>query len=343
MKNLLNNTKFALNESRIKPAVAIVAIVILLAYPFIFNTPFMRNLGIITLMWMCLGSAWNIFGGYTGQVSLGHAMFFGVGAYGVAIPFFYWRITPWIGVLVGIVVAVLLALVVAIPIFRLSAQYFAIATIALGETVRIIAINLPITRGMRGLDWLDFTMNPLISLQFRSRLPFYFAFLVLFILVVCTMLYINCTKAGYYFRTIKANQTAAESVGIDTRKYKTYALVTSAIICSICGSIYAQYLLYIDPSTVFIGEISTRMVLMVVIGGIATIQGPIIGALILVPLSELTRIQFGADIPGLDLVLYAVTIILVILYKPQGVVSLGDSIRKMLQKHRRRKDAEAKV
>jgi len=294
-------------------------------------------------MWMCLGSAWNIFGGYTGQVSLGHAMFFGVGAYGVAIPFFYWRITPWIGIFVGIFFAILLALLVAIPIFRLSAQYFAIATIALGETMRIVAINLPITRGMRGIDWLDFSMNPLLSLQFRSRLPFYFGFAVLFLIVIGVMLYINCTKWGYYFRTIKANETAAESVGIDTRRYKTYALVTSAIICSVCGSIYAQYLLYIDPSTVFIGEISTRMVLMVVIGGIATIQGPVIGALILVPLSEFTRIRFGADIPGLDLVIYAVTIIIVILYKPQGVISIGDTIRRMLAKYRSRKNAGAGV
>ena len=343
MKSLLDNVRFALGESRIKPAVVVVVLAILLVYPFVFDSPFMRNLGIITLMWMCLGSAWNIFGGYTGQVSLGHAMFFGMGAYGVAIPFFYWRITPWIGLFIGIIGAVLLALLVALPIFRLSAQYFAIATVALGETMRIIAINTPITRGMRGIEWLDFTMNPLVSLQFRSRLPYYYAFVVVFILVICTMLYINCTRAGYYFKTIKANQTAAESVGIDTRKYKTIALVTSAIICSICGSIYAQYLLYIDPSTVFIGDVSTRMVLMAVIGGLATIQGPVIGALILVPLSEFTRIRFGSDIPGLDLVIYAVTIILVILYRPQGVVSIGERIRRVLQKRRRRKSVGAEI
>jgi len=298
-------------------------------------------LGIMTLMWMCLASAWNIFGGYTGQVSLGHAMFFGMGAYGAGLPFYYWNVTPWIGIFIGVALSIILALLVALPIFKLSAQYFAIATLALGETVRIIAVNLPITQGMRGIDILNFRVNPFYSLQFRIKLPYYYMYLFILLLVFAVMLFINCTKAGYYFRTIKANQTAAESIGIDSRKYKTIALVISAIICSLCGSLYLQYLFYVDPGTVFVGTVSTRMIIMAVIGGLATIQGPIIGALILVPLSEFTRVYFGSDIPGLDFVIYAVLVMLIVIYQPQGLVSFGKVVTKYFKKFTKRRNAGA--
>lgn len=322
MKKRMNQVRNSLQVSGISPVVLLIATVALIAYPLVFSTPFQRNLGILVLMWACLGSAWNIFGGYTGQVCLGTAMFFGMGAYGVVLPYYYWNITPWIGILIGMALATVLALLVAIPIFKLSAQYFSIATLALGETVRIIAVNLPVTKGMQGIDFLNMKDSFWYTLQTANKLPYYFMFAILLALVFCLMLWINNSQMGYYFRTIKANPVSAESIGINVRKYKTYALVLCACIASVCGSIYAVYQTYVDPATVLLGSLSTKMIIMAVIGGIGTVHGPILGAIILIPLSEYIRAANSGALPGIDLVIYGVLIILVILYQPDGVASM---------------------
>jgi len=320
--------KFMLRESNINIPLLCVVSALLIIFPFVIRGHFEQNMAILILMWASLASAWNIFGGYTGQVSLGHAIFFGMGAYGAVVPFIKWNVTPWIGIFIGMACATLLALIIALPIFRLSAQYFAIATVALGETVRIIAVNTPFVGGAAGIDIMRPKANPWYAVQFMTKTPYYYFFLIILSLVFFLMLYINSSKMGYYFRTIKANQIAAASVGIDTRKYKTIALVISACITSLCGSFYAQYQLYVDPNTAFLGAISTRMVMMAVIGGIGTMMGPILGAVALVPLSEYTRATFGATIPGIDQVLYGVLILLIILYQPKGVVVLIQNIFK---------------
>ena len=323
----------SLKASGITPVGLLVAAVIIIGYPWVMNTPFERNLGILVLMWACLGSAWNIFGGYTGQVCLGTAMFFGMGAYGVALPYYYWNVTPWLGILVGIVLAVVLALLVAIPIFKLSAQYFSIATMALGETVRIIAVNLPITRGMQGMDFLNLKDNPWYTLQCSGKIYYYYIYAIVLALVCVLMLWIKNSQTGYYFRTIKANPVSAERIGINVRKYKTYALLMCAVVCSICGSFYACYQAYVDPSTVLLGGLSTKMIIMAVIGGIGTVHGPMIGALILIPLSEYIRAANSGRLPGIDLVIYGVLIILVILFQPEGIVDL---VRKIVAKLRKK-------
>ena len=319
LKNQMGNS---LEASGLSPKVVLIAAVILMAYPVIFSSPFQRNLGVLVLMWACLGCAWNIFGGYTGQVCLGTAMFFGMGAYGVVLPYYYLNITPWVGIIIGMVLATILALLVAIPIFKLSAQYFSIATLALGETVRIIAVNLPITKGMQGISFLNMKDSFWYTLQTASKVPYYYMFAILLVIVFCLMLWINNSKMGYYFRTIKANPVSAESIGINVRKYKTYALVMCACIASVCGSIYAVYQTYVDPATVLHSSLSTKMIIMAVIGGIGTVHGPILGALILVPLSEYVRAANSGALPGIDLVIYGILIILVILYQPDGVVSI---------------------
>lgn len=322
MNKIMKKMKSSLKTSGVSPAALSVCIVVILAYPYVFSSPFQRNLGILILMWGCLGSAWNIFGGYTGQVCLGTAMFFGMGAYGVVLPYYYWNITPWLGILIGIVLSVILALLVAVPIFKLSAQYFSIATMALGETVRIIMVNLPFTRGMQGIDFLNMKDSFWFTLQSSSKLPYYYMFAILTAGVFILMSWINTSKLGYYFRTIKANPISAESIGINVRKYKTYALILCAVIASLCGSVYVVYQAYVDPATVLLGALSTKMIIMAVIGGIGTVYGPMAGALILVPLGEYIRAANSGSLPGIDLVIYGVLIILVIMFQPDGIVSM---------------------
>ena len=327
MKDRIKKIDESLRFSRMNLKVVLVGAALILLYPLIFNGNFQMNLGILVLMWACLGCSWNIFGGYTGQVSLGQAMFFAMGAYGVVLPFYYWGVTPWIGILIGIVCAVLLALLVSVPIFKLSAQYFSIATLALGETVRILLVNLPFTRGMQGIDFLNFKLNPLYSLQFRDKEPYYYMLAIVLLATFCLMVYINNSKLGYYFRTIKANPVSAESIGINARKYKTLALILSAVIASVCGSIYVQYQLYVDPMTVAASALSTKMIIMAVIGGLGTVYGPIIGAIILVPLSEYVRASISGAVPGIDLIIYGVLIIVMILYQPNGLAAILHNVR----------------
>lgn len=332
----MTKLKFMLNESNVKVKWLIIVFAALAMLPLVMKGRFEQNMAILILMWACLGSAWNIFGGYTGQVSLGNAIFFGIGAYGVVVPFMHWNVTPWIGIFVGMAFATVVALILAWPLFKLSAQYFAIATVALGETFRIIAVNLPFLGGAAGMDILKPKAKPWYAVQFMSKIPYYYFFLVILAVVFLLMLYINSSKMGYYFRTIKANETAAASVGIDTRKYKTIAFIISACVTSLCGAFYAQYQLYVDPTTVFLGSISTRMIMMAVIGGLGTLWGPMIGAVILVPLSEYTRVQFASVLPGSDQVLYGALIILIILFQPKGILeilkNLGNKIKTLTAK-----------
>lgn len=320
-------------ENNVNWRILLGVLLLLIALPLVLKGPFERNMAILILMWACLGSAWNIFGGYTGQVSLGNAIFFGVGAYGTVIPYVKWHITPWLGVFIGIGIAIIVALFLAWPIFKLSAQYFAIATVALGETFRIIAVNFGFIGGAAGVDFLDRKTPSIYSLQFLSKLPYYYGFLALMVGVVLVMLYINRSKLGYYFRAIKSNEVSAASSGIDTRKYKTIAFVISAVITAICGAMYAQYQLYIDPNTVFLGVISTRMIMMAVIGGLGTWYGPILGAVLLVPLSEYTRANFASVIPGSDQVLYGALILAIILLQPKGIAQIiTDLMHKVIGK-----------
>lgn len=318
----MTKLRFMLKESKVNTKLLIILFVILLIYPAIVKGRFEQNMGILILMWACLGSAWNIFGGYTGQVSLGNAIFFGVGAYGSVVPYVKWNISPWIGMFIGMGLAIIVAVILAWPLFKLKAQYFAIATVALGETFRILAVNSKFVGGAAGVDILRPKASPWYAVQFMSKIPYYYFFLGILILVFLIMLYINSSKTGYYFRTIKANETAAASVGIDVRKYKTIAFIISACITSLCGTFYAQYQLYIDPITVFNSSISTRMIMMAVIGGLGTMSGPMLGALLLVPLSEYTRVNFASLIPGSDQVLFGALIILIILFQPKGLLEI---------------------
>lgn len=314
----MRKLKIMLSENNMNVKWLVLLFTILIILPFIITGRFQQNMLILILMWTSLGTAWNILGGYTGQVSLGNAIFFGIGGYSVAVLYTYWNVTPWLGIIIGISISILVSLLLALPLFRLNAQYFAIATVALGEVLRILAVNWDLIGGAGGISILDPSANSLYAMQFNSKVPYYYLFLVILVIVFVIMLYINSSRMGYYFRAIKANETSAASIGIDTRKYKTLAFAISAIITSVCGSIYVEYQLFVAPSTVFLNTVSMQMIMIAVFGGLGTIFGPALGALILVPLSEYTRVKFATILPGIDQVLYGSLIIIMVLFQPKG-------------------------
>ena len=302
--------------------------VIFLLYPLIFTLPFPRHLMIMIFLYATLGLAWNMLGGYAGQISLGHALFFGIGAYTSTLMLMKLWVSPWVGMLAGGAISIGVSLIIGYPCFKLAGHYFAIATIAIAEIAMVWMLNWDWAGSAVGLT-LPILPESLINLEFHSsKAPYYYIAFGLMILALLATFGIDRSKLGYYFKAIKGDLEAARSLGIHVIKYKFYALALSAFFTSICGSFYAQYVLFIDPDSVFPLMLSIIPCLIATLGGVGTIWGPVIGSFILIPISEFTRIYLGGGGKGTDLILYGFLIIIISVYQPFGLIGLIRRLRK---------------
>lgn len=294
----------------------------LLVFPLVVTMPFPRRMMILIFLYAMLGQAWNILGGFAGQVSLGHAAFFGVGAYTSTMLLMHLGITPWIGMIAGGLVAVLISQIIGYPSFRLKGHYFVIATIVLAEIIHILFINWRWVGGAVGLT-LPLLRESFVNLQFHSsNVPYYYISLGLLAIIMVVTYLIDRTKPGYYFRAIKDDPDAARSLGINITNYKMYAMAISAFFTGVGGAFYAQFVLYIDPDSVLEFMLSVIVMLIPVLGGIGTLWGPVLGAFILIPLSEYTRVYLSGAGGALDLVVYGALIMLVAIFEPKGLWAL---------------------
>lgn len=301
-------------------AVAIVAILL----PFIFHAPYHQHLLITILIWATLGTAWNLLGGYTGQVSFGHAAFFGLGAYTAGILALHYNISPWWGLLFGPLVSTLISVPVGLICFRLRGPYFALAMLALGEIFRLVFINwVSFTNGAKGI---------MIIPKITMKLPYYYMSLGLFFLSLIMVGLLIRSKFGYYFISIREDQDAAESLGIPTTRYKLFAFLPSAFITGLTGAFYMNYIAFIDPNVVFsLTNISVMIILVVMLGGVATLWGPAVGAAIYILLSEVFRTQMGAA----SVLAFGILVCLVIMFLPNGIVGELDLLKKMADRKMR--------
>jgi branched-chain amino acid transport system permease protein len=294
-----------------------------LAYPLAFTQPFPRHLMIMIFLYGALAVAWNLLAGYCGQISLGHAVFFGLGAYTSSLLVREAALTPWVGMLVGAAVAVAVSQVIGYPVFRLRGHYFAIATIAVGEIVQAIFINWEWTGGARGLYLPLKRPDSWLNLQFHtSKAPYYYIALGLLALALAVSARVERTRTGYRFRAVREDQDAAASLGVHVAREKLRAMALSAALTALGGAFYAQYVLYIDPESVFPLSLSILICLVAVVGGVGTLWGPVLGAAILVPLSEGTRIWLGGSGKALDLVIYGGLIMVISAVQPAGLLGL---------------------
>ena len=309
---------------------ALIALVLFaLAYPQVFTLPFQQHIAILIFTYGLMAVAWNILGGYTGQVSLGNTIFFGVGAYTSTVLLMNFLISPWVGMLVGIALSVILAVLVGYPCFRLKGHYFAIATIAVGEILYTVVLNTQELGAAVGLA-LPILPESWVNMMFHGtdKAPYYYIILSFLAVALLTVYYIERSKLGFYFRAIKEDPDGARALGVNVTNYKLYAFVLSAVFTSIAGTFYAQYVLFIDPySTIYI-MISVTMCLMAVLGGIGTLWGPVIGAVVLILLSESTRIMLGGTGKALDLLIYGFLVMAVAVYQPNGLMGLLSSLRR---------------
>ena len=297
-------------------------VIVLIILPFIFPNTQFQHILIMVMLFATASQAWNMLGGYAGQVSFGHACFFGIGAYGSLALLNNWRLTPWAGTLIGGLISVGLAMLIGIPVFKLSGHYFAISTLAIAEVVRELFSSWDWVDGPIGLDAPVLEPNLYNFMFYQTKIPYHFIVLVFFVAIMLVTLWIERSRMGYYLKAIKQSPDAAEGIGVNSSRYKLYALMISAFFTAICGSFYAQYVLHIEPATVMSVDISIKVVLIAVLGGIGSIWGPLLGAIILLPLSEYSRIWLGGTGMGIDLIIFGALIMLISIFRPDGIVGI---------------------
>ncbi len=297
----------------------------LLGFPAVVHSSYYQHLLIITFIWVIIGSSWNLLAGYTGQVSFGHAIFFGIGAYTAGILATKLGISAWWGMLLGGFVSMAIALFVGWVCFRLRGPYFALATLAGGEIFRLIATNWEsLTDGMVGI---------LIITTFKSKLPYYYLSLGLAAACIFAIHLIMKSKWGYYFVSIREDQDAAESLGINTSLYKNISLLVSAFFTGLAGAFYMNYMGFIDPEVVFsLHYISIMAILVGIVGGVATIMGPAVGALVMVGLQETFRSSFFGLAPSWvsqgHALVFGLLVIFVIMFLANGIVGDWGKIKR---------------
>lgn len=295
---------------------------VILILPLINDNINFHHIMIMFLIYAGLGEAWNIITGFAGQTSFGHAAFFGIGAYTSTVLFYRMHISPWAGMILGILLATLVAAVVSYPCFKLKGHYFAIATLAIAEIIKQIFISWEYVEGATGIS-IPVMDEGILNMQFHtSKIPYFLIAFAIFSIAVLTAHYIEQNKMGFYLKAIREGGDAAEAIGIDTVKYKLFAMMISAALSAAFGTLYAQYILYIDPFMVFTMDVSMKIVLLTVLGGLGSIYGPIIGAAILIPLSEYTRIFLGGTGKGVDLIIFGALIVAVACFEPEGILGI---------------------
>lgn len=299
--------------------------ILFLIFPLVVHSDYYQHLVIIIFMWVVIGSSWNLLAGYTGQVSFGHAIFFGVGAYTAGIFASKLGISAWWGMAFGGISSMLVGLFVGWVCFRLRGPYFALATLAGGEIIRLIATNWEsLTDGMVGI---------LIIQSFKSKLPYYYMALALAVACVYVIKIIMKSKWGYYFVSIREDEDAAASLGINTTLYKNVSLLVSAFFTGMAGAFYMNYMAFIDPEVVFsLHYISIMAILVGIVGGVATIWGPAVGAFVMVGLQETFRSSFFGLAPKwisqAHALVFGLLVIFVIMFLANGIVGDWPKIKR---------------
>ena len=267
-----------------------------------------------------LGACWNILGGYGGQFSFGHAAFFGIGAYTSTLLFLHLGVTPWLGMVAGGILAAAFGLFAGYLSFRygLRGPYFSLVTLAFAEMLRVIAVNWKAVGSSLGLVVPSRGSAPTLFL-FADKLPYYYVILVMALGALAITRVIERSRMGYALAAIRENEDAAEAAGVDALSTKLAAMALSSFLTALGGTFYAQYFAYIDPSLTFGPAISIGGLLPAIVGGAGTVAGPLLGSVVLTPISELTRAILRGR-AGADIMLYGLILILVISFLPNGLV-----------------------
>jgi len=317
--------------------ISVVLGIVLLALPLVVRDIYIMQIMITVLFYAFVGSAWNIVGGYAGALSLGHSMFVGMGAYASSILFLQFGVTPWIGMFVGGFVAMALGLAIGYPSLRLRGPYFALGSIAFAAILQLWFLDTDTFLGLeiraaRGI-MLPVLGNAPFKFQFTEKWVYYYIILGFTCVLVLLVYLMHRSKLGFYLAAIRSNPEAAEAIGINVARMKMIAFAASAFFAAIGGTFYAQWILFFNPERLFGADLSFELVFIGIVGGRASVLGPVLGALVLVPLGEFTRSYLaGGRLVGIHLVLYGLALMLAIVFIPQGLNGLIVSLREKFRK-----------
>lgn len=293
----------------------------LILFPHLFKSNYVRNLAVLTCMWAIGGQAWNMLSGYGSRYSMGHAMFFGIGAYSAAVLYTKYSISPWLGMIVGMIVSSLLAVIVGFPTYKLSPSYYGMATMGMVLTIQAIFLNWKWVGDARGIFIPLLRKVSIPDFQFaNNKVYYYYVVLILLVITYSVVYFVTKSRLGFYIRAMKEDELACQSLGVDIMLNLQIVGIISASMASIAGTVYAQYMLYIDPTSVYNSITSNNFILSATLGGIATIAGPLIGAVIFIPSGELIRGWIGGTGKAFDQILWGFIIIIIAIYRPSGIL-----------------------
>ncbi|MGH7413481.1 MAG: branched-chain amino acid ABC transporter permease [Candidatus Rokuibacteriota bacterium] len=299
--------------------------------PLVVRDAFLLDGLVLILIWGTSAAAWNVAGGYAGQVSLGHSAFFGLGAYGAALLATRWDLSPWLGLAVGALVAMAIGLVIGYLSNRLRGPYFVLATIAFSQVLLIVGSRW---RGFTaGSEGIPVPFRPgFWTLGLADKRLWVWILLGLAILAYLVGLYLERARRGYQLAAVREDEDAALSLGVPARRLKVAAICVSAAFTAACGALWAQYVGFVDPFYVFSVDLSVRFALAAVVGGLGTALGPFLGAALITTVETYLRGQFGgigAGLVGIYLIIYGCALIVIVRWVPQGLVGwIGERARR---------------
>ncbi len=303
---------------------ALLAVLVLaLSLPLVVRSATYMHILILLFFYAYLTTSWNLVGGFAGVLPLGHAAFLGIGAYTSTILSLQYGISPWLGMLVGGVLASIVGILIGLPTFKMRGAYFALATIAFAEGLRVMVENIDkigpfVLNGPRGLQIppLGFGLGKML---FADKEPYYYIILVMLIVVLALTAFISRSKLGYYLNAGGEEPEAAMALGINVARAKLVAMAMSSFLTALAGTFYAQLNLYIHPKSAISLDLSFEIAFIALIGGRGSIVGPVLGALLLRPVSDFSRIYFGDTLPGMHLIIFGIILILVMTFQPRGL------------------------
>ena len=306
----------AINRSAVKAMLPLIPLAVL---PFLTSSGPLLDLLVWIFIWSAVAIGWNLTGGFANMISLGHAAFFGIGAYTSTLLYLTWDVSPWVGAVMGALLATSLGVSIGVATLRLRGPFFVLATLAIGEVLRIAAIQW---RGLtRGSEGLSIPYEPsLANMIFTERRSYAVLGWFLLSIGIAATTWVQHSRHGYYLKAVGGNEDAAATLGVNLMSAKLLGLGLGAAITSLAGTMYAQYILFIEPNALFGVPVSIEAAIIPIIGGLGTVWGPVLGAFLVVPVSHELRALFGGGLAGAHLLIYGFVLIIVVFFLPQGLL-----------------------
>ena len=335
LQSVIGQTQDSGIESSTRALVKYLGGMALAFLPFVLlvNDAYWLNIIAFTYLMGGLAASWNIIGGFAGQFSLGHGVFFGIGAYVTAKLYVAFDWSPWLTMVPAALLAALIATLISWPTFRLRGPFFAIATLAFNEVAFVIANHFDsITGGPRGI-MIPFKAG-FGNMIFRERWQYAVLMFVFVAMVIGITVMLRRSRLGYYLLAVREDEDSARASGINVLAVKLRGMALSAALTSIGGTLFAVYLRYIDPPTLFtLPEVGVKFALLSLIGGVGTIAGPLLGAALIIPFENFLRAELANQLPGLSLAILGLLMVLAALFMKRGIVgALGDLLRRLRKK-----------